>query len=404
MASTKTLRRPPAHVPPELVYDFAFYADPNPLGGPHAMHLALNDRAAPDVFYTLSDGGHWVIKSRELVEQVMRTPEVFSSNRASPHFETLIGRIETPPQDMDPPDHMPHRLILMRFLGPKQIRQIEPQIRALMVELIDAVVEQGRCDFVKAVSIPYPAKTFMRMMQWDLRRYVDFQRWAAGIINAPTPLHALPHFMRMSWFLRGMLRARMRTPGDDPMSMLLAAEVGGKRLTPKLVHKICNLLFLGGLDTVTTGLSFIAWHLATNPEHQRLLREHPERINSAMEELLRRYAFVNLPRRVAKDAEFHGVRMKQDDYVICSITAASNDERALNGPSGIDFDRKGAPTLLAFNTGPHTCAGANLARLEIRIFLEEWLARVPEFRLAEGHAPRTKSTPLFGMESLQLVW
>jgi cytochrome P450 len=155
---------------------------------------------------------------------------------------------------------------------------------------------------------------------------------------------------------------------------------------------------------VTTGLSFIAWHLATHPEHQQFLRAHPERIPAVMEELLRRYAFVNPPRRVARDVVFHGVPMKKDDYIICSITAASNDEDALGSSSEVDLGRTGAPSLLIFNTGPHSCAGANLARMEIRIFLEEWLARVPEFRLAEGHKPHTKSTPLFGVEELQLVW
>ena len=399
----KARKRAPAHVPPERLYDFDLFGDPMPFGGAHKMNHDLIGKA-PDLFYTLRDGGHWMVTRRKLIEEVMAQPNTFSSHAASPHFDTVIGRIKTPPQDMDPPEHMAHRLLLMKFLGPKHIRALEGRIRRLMVELIDAVLADGGCDFVAAVAVPFPVKTFMSMMQWDLSRYADFAGWAQGIIHSGSPMRSLPYFIRMRWFLKSWIRDRQRNPGDDPVSLLLASEVGGKKLTPALVLDMANLLFLGGLDTVTIGLSFITLHLAQHPALQQRLRDNPGDIPAAIDELLRRYAFVSVPRRVDQDVTLDGVLLKKGDYIVCSLPDASNDEEALGTSAEVDIDRRNAPSLIAFNTGPHSCAGAALARLALRIFLEEWLSRVPPFRLIDDYTPRQMSGALFALKDLKLAW
>lgn len=403
MGAIKTLKRAPAHVPRERIYDFDVYGDPLALGGLHKMHHDLLHKAPP-LFYTLRDGGHWMVTRRDLVEQVMRTPEVFSSSRASPHFETVVGQIRVPPQDMDPPEHLKYRLLLLKFLSPKHVRLLETRVRALIVELIDAVAAQGHCEFVSAVSVPFPVKTFLQLMEWDPTRYAEFARWAGSIISSSTPIKAVPSFLRMTFYLKSVIRAKQRNPGTDPVSMLLASDVDGQKLTPRRVLEMCNLLFLGGLDTVTQGMGYITYHLATHPEQQRRLRENPQEIPQAIDELLRRYAFVNPPRRVARDFEIDGVLLKAGDYITCDLAAASNDEAVLKGSSEVDFDRRHAPSLLAFNTGPHSCAGVHLARLELRVFLEEWLARIPAFRVRENFVPEEKSGAILTLKALQLVW
>ena len=105
-----------------------------------------------------------------------------------------------------------------------------------------------------------------------------------------------------------------------------------------------------------------------------------------------------------QDVTLDGVQLKKGDYIVCSLPDGSNDEAALGASAEVDIDRKGAPSLLAFNTGPHSCAGAALARLELRIFLEEWLSRVPAFRLIDNYTPRQGSGALFSMEDLKLTW
>jgi cytochrome P450 len=207
----------------------------------------------------------------------------------------------------------------------------------------------------------------------------------------------------MRFYMKSLVRQRQQQPGNDPVSMLLAAEVEGQRLSPQKVQDICNLLFLAGLDTVTNAMTYITKHLAENPDHQQRLREHPEQIPAAIEELMRRYAFVNTSRRVARDTEFNGVQLRKNDIVVTSLAAASNDERSVEHPEQVDLDRKKSPHL-AFNTGPHNCAGVHLARMELRIFLEEWLARVPPFELAGGYKAVARGGPVMALERLDLRW
>lgn len=402
MASRAIASKVPAHVPPNLFYDFDLYA-PAPIDGDvQRLHTDLL-RDAPDIFYTPRNGGHWMAIRRPDVEAIMNTPELFSSRDASPKLKMPFVKISLPPQDMDAPDHPRYRRLLLNFMSSTELRKLEPVVRALTTELIDAVVARGECDFVADFAVPLPVKTFMTMMHMDLARYAEFAHWASGIISAPTMIQSLPNFLRMSRYLSGLIRMRKRNPGDDPVSFLLSAEVDGKTLTTRQVREMCNLLFLAGLDTVTNGLAFTAKHLAMHPEDQRILRENPDRIPHAVEEFLRRYAFVNAPRRVTRDTEFSGVTLKANEYIFCSLTAASNDDRASGCPMGFDLDRP-RPSHLAFNTGPHTCAGAVLARMELRIFLEEWLRRVPAFGLPPNYRPEAKNSAIMALNHLRLRW
>jgi cytochrome P450 len=185
--------------------------------------------------------------------------------------------------------------------------------------------------------------------------------------------------------------------------MLLASEIDGERLTEKRVLEMCNLLFLAGLDTVTNAMTFMTKHLAENPDQQQRLRDNPDLIPAAVEEFMRSYAFVNVPRRVAADTELNGARLRKGDIIISSLSAASSDDRLVDNPEAVDLDRGKSPHL-AFNTGPHNCAGAHMARLELRVFLEEWLKRVPMFAVAPGYKPHARGGPVMALERLDIRW
>jgi cytochrome P450 len=400
--ANKALATIPAHVPASLVYDFDIYADSARNGDPQGAHIALHGKA-PDFFYTPRNGGQWIATRYADVQKIMGTPDLFSSAGTYFNPSQKLIKISLPPQDLDPPDHTKYRLLLMKFLAPKMVVQLDGQIRALMNELIDAVVQKDGCEFMAAISVPLPVKTFMTLMGMDLSRYREFVKWANGMLASEHWWQRLPSFWRMRRYMKSLVLAREKNPGTDPVSLLLAAEVDGKKLTRAQVQDICNLLFLGGLDTVTNAMTFIAKALAENPEQQQFLRDNPARIPAAVEEFLRRVAFANIPRRVTRDTEFNGITLRKDDMIITSLSAASNDERNVEHPEKIDFERPKSPHV-AFNTGPHNCAGATLARLELRIFLEEWLKRIPPFRLAPDFHAEARGGPVMALEHLELRW
>jgi cytochrome P450 len=392
----------PPHIPAERVYDFDFFDGATLAGDPSGTHMALHERA-PDVFFTPRNGGHWIATRAEDVRAIMTAPERFSSSLGGFPPKLAWLKLRLTPQDMDPPEHGGYRLLLMKFLGPKEVKRLEPQIRAQLGELIDRALAKGSVEFVADVAVPMPVKVFMSMMQWDLSRYAEFVRWANAILAGDSTWGRFTAFLRMRNFLNQQVRQRRERPGDDPISQLLASDIDGARVSEERVREICNLLFLAGLDTVTNALVFIVKHLAEHPEVQERLRRNPEQIPDAVEEFLRRYSFLNTPRRVTQDTEVGGVTLRKGEIVLASLSAASNDERQTADPARLDLDRA-KPAHLAFNTGPHNCAGAALARLELKIFLETWLARVPPFRVAPGYTPEARGGPVMGLKTLPLVW
>lgn len=391
----------PQYVPADRVYDFDFISDVES-GGLHDAYTALHEHAG-DVFYTPRNGGHWMVTRMAEAKVVMTNPDIYSSVDSLPQLPWPLPQVRLPPQDMDAPEHIRYRLLLLNFLAPKQVKKLEPQIRELVVRLIDPVLSKRNTEFVADIAVPFPVKTFMSMMHMDMARYSEFVRWANGILGSRTAIQRLLPFLRMTRYLKSLIRSRRKAPSDDPVSMLLAAEVDGQKLTDKRVLELCNLLFLAGLDTVTNALTFIMRHLATHPEDQQRLRDNPEQIGNAVEELMRRYAFVTVPRRVTRDTLLSGALLRAGDMVFVSLTAASNDERAFECPAHVDLDRP-KPVHIAFNTGPHNCAGATLARLELRVFLEEWLARVPNFRLLENQRIAGRGGNVMALEALRLIW
>jgi cytochrome P450 len=393
----------PAHVPPDRVFDFDIYDDERIAADVQQGHMRLHEEA-PDIFYTPRNGGRWIVTRFAEAAYILTHPLIFSSAGAHvrpvpPDAKPLV------PIHMDAPEHMRYRSLLLKFLSltPKQVKQWEPVARQLINELIDGLEGRNSCEFRSEIAVPMPIKLFLGVMHWDLNRFRDFNRWVDEILGSENLEKVRPAYASMNQYLTQMIQSRVENPGDDPVSMLLASEVNGERLTVERVHEICNLLFVAGLDTVANAINFIMYHLARHPEAQHRLRARPEMATNAVEEFLRRYAFVNTPRRVTQDTEVGGVLMKAGDTVVCSFAAASNDPRHCPHPEQVDLDRKPCGHL-AFSTGPHNCAGATLARLELRIFLQEWLRRMPDVRLAPNFVPHTRGGSVMGLTSLEIEW
>ena len=173
----------------------------------------------------------------------------------------------------------------------------------------------------------------------------------------------------------------VENPRDDLITYLLDVDLDGDKLDPEVVRGVIILLLVAGIDTTWSSIGSSIWHLAQHPEDRRRLREEPEVMNFALEEFLRYYAPVTMARMVAKDNDFHGCPMKQDDWVLLPFPAANHDPEVFDRAEEFVIDRQ-QNRHGAFGLGIHRCLGSNLARLELKIAIEEFIGRFPEFELA----------------------
>jgi len=181
------------------------------------------------------------------------------------------------------------------------------------------------------------------------------------------------------------------------------AQVDGQLLSDEVVANVVTLLLTAGLDTVVAMLGFFVRFLALNPAHRRQLIEEPACIQPAVEELLRRFAIVTLAREVTCDVEIRGIGLKRGDMISVPTILANLDEDAFDDPLSVNFRRRTIPHL-TFGGGPHRCMGAMLARTELQIFLQEWLARIPDFSIRPDFDVKVRSRVVTTIPALPLVW
>ncbi len=183
----------------------------------------------------------------------------------------------------------------------------------------------------------------------------------------------------VAYFLSEM-EARRAAPGNDLISVLLHTEVDGAPIPDAHVLGTVALTLIAGVDTTWSAIGSALWHLATHDDDRRRLAEDPKLIPTAVEELLRAYSPVTMARIVTSDTTVNGCPMHAGDRVLLSFAAANRDEGAFADPDRVVIDRE-VNRHVAFGAGIHRCAGSNLARMELRVALEEWLSRYPKFHL-----------------------
>jgi cytochrome P450 len=206
----------------------------------------------------------------------------------------------------------------------------------------------------------------------------------------------------ITYFVDQVARRRSE-PGDDLLSELLHSQVDGAPVEESVVLGAAALVLIAGVDTTWSAIGSSLWHLATHPEDAKLLATDPGAMPLAIEELLRAYAPVTMGRVVTEDIEFRGCPMKEGDKVLMNFPGANRDPEAFDHPEQVILDRA-HNRHVAFGSGIHRCAGSNLARMELRVALEEWLARIPSFRLAQGAEVTWAGGQVRGPRQLEVVF
>lgn len=390
----------PPHVRPEQVYRFDIYSDERLLRDLHTGYHAMQQEA-PEIFWTPRNGGHWLVTRFDLIEQVIKDAASFSNR------ELEIPKTQSPfqaiPINLDPPEHTPYRKMLMRYFTPRMVSDLEGQMQHWAERLIDKVYADGRCDFAEQLGALYPVTVFMELAGLPLDRYVEFRQIVTEFFSH-IPAERRIELQRKIFFeLETVLRARMEEPRDDLFSRLVAEEVDGRKLTMDELLSIAFLLFVAGLDTVANALTFSFNFLAQHPEIQDRLRAEPESIPKYIDESMRRFPVTNGVRLITRDMDFAGAQLKQGEMIVAPMTLAGMDDRRNPDPERFDIDRQRRQHV-SFSTGPHLCLGHYLAKAEMRIFITEFLRRIPRFRLADGFQPEWRAGIVMALEELPIVW
>jgi len=373
-------------------------------GDPHSAVACVH--AGPPIFYSpcnTRDGqGTWVITRAEDQRRLLQDTATFSSHRSI--FASALGE-NWPmiPLELDPPAHGVFRSLLNPLLSPKRVMALEPAVRERAIALIDMIsASSTSCDVMKDFAFPFAVSIFLRFLGLSDERLDTFVGWGNDLLHGDG-IKLTAAARTILSFIDELAAKRRKEPADDFMTFVVQADVEGRQLTDEEVRGIGVLLFVAGLDTVAAAIGFDLAYLARNPKDQELLRSEPDRIVLAAEELLRAYSTVQMIRVATKDIDFEGAPIRKGDYISCATMIANRDPAEFECPNTIDLTREDNRHT-AFACGPHRCLGSHLARREIVIGLEEWLSRIPDFRIKEGTAPITYGGHVFGIENLILDW
>jgi cytochrome P450 len=379
-------------------------ADPEALAHPQPLFKLLRD--AGPVIDMGEEIGMMIVGGDADVRHVLQHPDVFSSGVDAVHIGQVRPLI---PLQIDPPHHRNFRKLLDPIFAPKQVALLEESTRELVRGLIKPLVDQGHCNFHEAVAEPLPTTVFLQLLGLPVSRAKEFIALKDGIIRPPvnTPEERIAYTDEVGQQIYAVLQEaideRTADRKDDFLSMFLDAEVDGHRLSNDDVLDIGYLFFLAGLDTVTASLDCMLSYLAQNPEQRRRLVEDPSLIQHAIEEMLRWESPVQgVVRITTGETEIGGCPIPANQVVTVMLGSANTDERAWKDVDTVDFDRE-ENRHLAFGGGAHRCLGSHLARMELRVALEEWHQAIPDYAIKDG-VTLLYSQGLRAVENLELVW
>ncbi|WP_168702834.1 cytochrome P450 [Gordonia paraffinivorans] len=340
-------------------------------------------------------GGHWIVTSYELMHEVFRDHETFSSYPNNLVTNEAFGKFI--PIELDPPEHTSYRKALQPLFGPARMKKLSDEVRDVVNELIDGFAKKGEAEFVAEFAHELPARIFLALMDWPLSDAPLFTEATdtvlfgkpGGTEQESLEARAMAG-MQMFGYFQKVIDDRRASPGDDVTSQLIHTEVefeGGTRLlTDEELNRMFFLLLIAGLHTTQGALSWSILHLSKNPEQRQMVIDDPEMIPSAVEEILRYESPVVPGRRATRDVELGGQLIREGEQLIVLMCTANRDPEEFDDSEVFDVNRR-PNRHLAFGGGAHRCIGSHLARIELTIALEEILRRIPDFELVESDPP-----------------
>ncbi len=376
------------------VDDFATdwdHADPQWVHDPYPIWEDLRDRCP--VAHTERYGGAWFPATHEGVSKIANDTENFTSraviiNNGRPDGEDIPAPIGgAPPITSDPPFHQIARRLILPALAPGPINALEPRIRSLCVDLLaclgDHKIVNGGMDYAQHI----PPAVISRMLGFPEADEEIFRGFVHMVVNAiDLPVEQrIEEFQPIIDYFEIQIEDHRANPRDDLTSYLLDVEVLGEKLAIEHVFGTMILILIAGIDTTWSAIGAALWHLAKSPDDLARLVNEPDLMGVAIEEFLRYYAPVTMARLVNKDMEYLGCPMKEYDWILLGFPAANRDPQVFEDADKFIIDRL-ENRHLAFGLGIHRCAGSNLARMELRVAIEEFIKRFPRFELADPDA------------------
>lgn len=331
--------------------------------------------------------GVWGVATYAAVREIERSPEKFSSaGGIRPDGIPLPMMIE-----MDNPAHALRRQLVNKGFTPRRVLATEPGVRELCDELIDAVCERGECDFVNDLAAPLPMAVIGGMLGIEREDWPALLQWSDDMVTSQGG-HASMELLQKAFdasmayraYALEVIAARRRQATDDLISVLTHAEVQGERLDDDELVMESLLILIGGDETTRHVISGGVEQILRSDTQRRLLIDQPDLIPGAVEEMIRWVSPIkNMCRTAVEDMSFHGSELLAGQKLMLLYESANRDEAHFDRADSFDVTRE-VNDHLAFGLGTHFCLGANLARMEIRVMLEQLLARLPDLQLVSN--------------------
>ncbi|MEY4224361.1 MAG: hypothetical protein RIS33_1295 [Actinomycetota bacterium] len=374
--------------------------DPAYVSNPFAVWDELRDRCP--IAHTDRWGGSWLPTKYEDVTRIARDIERFPSGGGiavippvgldgAPAGGPGPGAVPVlpygvPPISADPPLHTWTRRLILPWMSPQKTASYEPMTRALCDKLIDGFIGAGQADVAADYAQQIPVRVIAHILGVPPELSDTFTGWVRDVLEfAYDPERRRRGVMGVVGFFQNALADRRVNPSDDLISELLHTEVDGAPIDDSVIIGMCSLLLIAGVDTTWSAIGSSLWHLASHPEDRDRLVAQPELMDTAVEEFLRAYSPVTMARRLLEDVEYEGCPMKAGERVLMNFPGANRDPDVFENADEVIIDRQ-INRHVAFGAGIHRCAGSNLARMELRVAIETFIGRIPEFELIDPAA------------------
>lgn len=387
---------------PEIrLLDGEFYGD-DPI-----EHYRWMRENAP--LYYDADAKVWGVNLHEDILTISKDADTFCSGQGS---RPENGSYTPSMINMDDPAHKRRRTVVNRGFSPRRVADHEPKIRQICRDLVADVAARGECDFVREIAAPLPMIVIGDMLGVLPEDRDKLLRWSEEMLGATsatadgeTLQRAVMAGVDYSGYAMDVIAKRREDPRiDDLIGLLVNAKIDGENLDDEALIHESLLILVGGDETTRHVMTGGTLALLQHPEQLQMLLDDPTKIPLAVEEMLRWVSPIkNMNRTATRDVEYRGQSISKGDKLLLLYHSANRDERVFDEPDRFDITRDPNEHVAFGGYGYHFCLGASLARLELKIFFEEVLPRLPDLRLAkDANLSLRPSNFIAGLEEMRV--